>query len=153
MKTGRINLKFKIMLQTVFLKPFLLLLALTAMLYLACEGDSNVTDPGDENLPDSNLSFTTHIQPIFLGNCAASGACHQTAILAGGLDLESNSPTFIGNSGQVVIPNRKDLSLLYELLFQRSGTIPRMPQDRASLSDAKIRAIGTWIDEGANTAN
>ena len=153
MKTGRINIKFKIMLQTVFLKPFLVLLVLAAVLYLSCEGDPNVTDPGDENFPDSNLSFTTHIQPIFFDYCSANGACHQTAIQAGGLDLESDLPTFIGNSGQVVIPNRKDLSLLYELLYQQVGTISRMPQDRGSLSDAKIKAIGTWIDEGANTAN
>lgn len=141
------------MLQTVFLKPFLTLLVLAAVLCLSCAGDPNVMDPGDENFPDSDLSFTTHIQPIFLDNCSAGGACHQTAILAGGLDLESGSPTFIGNSGQVVIAGRKDLSLLYELLYQRVGTIPRMPQDRSSLSNAKIKAIGTWIDEGAITAN
>lgn len=126
---------------------------LAAVLYLSCEGDPNVTDPDDENFPDSQLSFTTHIQPIFFDYCSANGACHQTAILAGGLDLESDLPTFIGNSGLVVRPFRKDLSLLYELLYQRSGTIPRMPPEGSSLSDAKIKAIGTWIDEGANTAN
>ncbi|RMH82102.1 MAG: hypothetical protein D6681_17460 [Calditrichaeota bacterium] len=111
-------------------------------------------DDGSVALPDSNLSFSRHIRPIFLQDCASFGGCHQSHVRAGDLDLESDPPDFNSHSGLVVIPFSKEQSLLYQLLLGSFNGIPRMPPpDRPPLAAEKIRAIGTWIDEGANTSN
>ncbi len=134
---------FKIIISSSFL--------LTLILF-SCGGDNTGTGPGNIAFPDSNLSFTQHIRPIFLDNCV-QGNCHG-GFRAGGLDLESDPPDFQSNSGLVVIPFSKTNSLLYILLFVSDNGIPRMPPDRISgILDAEITAIGTWIDEGANPAN
>ncbi|NIW79911.1 MAG: hypothetical protein GWN16_10825, partial [Calditrichae bacterium] len=114
--------------------------------------NSNGNDNGF-NLPDSNLSFNQHIRPIFLQDCAAIGNCHGSTAQAGGLDLENNPPNFNSNYGLVVINFNKEQSLLYLLLFSSREGRSRMPPDQAPLAEEKIEAIGTWIDEGANTAN
>jgi len=109
-------------------------------------------NPGNITYPDSMLSYTQHIRPIFLDNCV-QGNCHG-GFRAGRLDLETDPPNFQSNSGLVVIPFSKTNSLLYILLFVSDSGIPRMPLDRISgLLDAEKTAIGTWIDEGANPAN
>lgn len=123
------------------------------LVLFSCSKSGSGPDENGFNFPDSNLSFSQHIRPIFLADCATGGICHQTAVQAGGLDLETLSPTFLSNSANVVVPFNAQASLLYQLLFLDANGIPRMPLDRARLDDAKINAIGTWIDEGANTAN
>jgi hypothetical protein len=126
--------------------------------FISCKSN---TEPEDNNggivYPDSGLSFSQHIRPIFLNDCASTGTCHQSAIRAGGLDLESDPPDFISSYGQVVIPFRSDQSILYQVLFGPVANVSnRMPPPDfsvAGLRDNEIKAIGTWIDEGAITAN
>ena len=103
--------------------------------------------------PDKNLSFSRHIHPIFLSDCAAEEGCHRSAQPAAELDLETATPTFVGRSGLVVIPKAPDHSLLYQLLLENVGNTPRMPLQRGQLPENKIRAIRNWIQEGANTQN
>jgi hypothetical protein len=126
--------------------------------FIACK-DS--TTPEDNNsgivYPDSGLSFSQHIRPIFLNSCASIGSCHQSGIQAGGLDLETDPPDFISDYGLVVIPFRADQSILYLLLFTAIPNVSeRMPPPDFSISGLpqnEIDAIGTWINEGANPAN
>jgi hypothetical protein len=109
--------------------------------------------------PDSGLSYSQHIYPIFIQDCASIGSCHQTAIRAGGLDLETDppDPNFPGNNGPSVIAFSPNQSHLYLVLFDQVPNVSRrMPPPNFSVSgleDAKINAIGKWISEGANTAN
>lgn len=116
-----------------------------------CSKDS--TSAKDFVFPDSNLSFQKHIQPeIFIPYCANPG-CHTTVDRASGLDLETPTPTFINDVGEsVVIPGDADGSRLYQVLL---GPIPpnieRMPPPgRTPISDNMIKAIRTWINEGAD---
>jgi hypothetical protein len=126
--------------------------------FISCKEN---TAPEDNNsgivYPDSGLSFSQHIRPIFLNSCAAIGDCHQSTIRAGGLDLEIDPPDFLGNNGLAVIPFRFNQSNLYLLLYdQIPGIARRMPPPDFSVSGLpqnEIDAIGTWINEGANTAN
>ncbi len=130
-----------------------ILLSGCAALILAlfsCSQSSTDPDNNGFNFPDSNLSYSLHIRPIFLTDCSSGGNCHQTTVQAGGLDLETLSPTFISNSPNVIVPTSAQASLLYQLLFVDVGNIRRMPLDRGRLEDPKINAIGKWIDEGAN---
>ncbi len=122
-------------------------------LFAACSSNPSDSQQPQDNYPSEHLSFSQHIRPIFLQDCAAIGVCHQIGTRAGGLDLESDPPTFQGDHGLVVVPFSAQNSLLYRVLFQDEDGVRRMPPNQSALSDAKITAIGTWIDEGANTAN
>ena len=140
---------------------FFLHSAFSLLLVLLAGFNSCKSETGPENMeqdvyPDSNLSYSQHIRPIFLSDCSSTIAnCHQSAVRAGGLDLESDPPDFHSNNGLMVIPSLSSQSYLYTLLFGPEPSIGarRMPPPEysSSLSEGKIRAIGTWIDEGAIT--
>ncbi len=128
---------------------FLLILTCTVILAMFTGCGKKTTTPSEIVYPDTNLSFIQHIHPIFLDNCAASG-CHESATPAAGLDLETLSPTFNSVDRPVVIPFDADQSRLYRLLLSDYMGIPRMPRGRGPLPDNAIKAIGTWINEGAS---
>ena len=107
----------------------------------------NSTEPNQFNFPDSNLSFSRHIRPIFEDNCTSSG-CHSTANPAAGLDLETPAPTFMSNDGPVVFSYDADQSILYLIISNGYNGI-RMPLNRTPLAQEQIQAIKTWINEGA----
>ncbi len=134
-----------------FRREFLLsFLGILFVLFFSCK---NNTDAGPPPLPEKNLSFSQHIRPIFLDYCANAPGCHRAQDAAGGLDLESPFPTLIGNSGKVVIPGDPEHSLLFQVLISNVGDIPRMPLNRPPLGESYIRAIETWIAEGAKINN
>ncbi len=128
-----------------FLVSYTIIISLTQ-----CSKDS--TSPDSVVYPDSNLSFIQHIQPIFLRNCVSSG-CHETISPANGLDLESSTPNFTSVNGTVIIPFDADQSRLYRVLLSDYAGISRMPRNRAPLAENMIRAIRTWINEGALITN
>ena len=121
---------------------------LTFTITLSCSGDGDPTEPGESRFPAKDLSYSLHIQPIFSQNCSFA-PCHDSGTRVGGLDLQSEPLNFLSNSGLVVLPFSRTQSLLYELLFQSTQNISRMPPSSARLADDEIEAIGQWIDEGA----
>lgn len=125
------------------------------LILTGCKDSSSSNEQDQDIYPDSMLSYSRHIRPIFLEDCAMPGGCHHSSVREGGLDLESDPPDFQGDHGLVVIPFSSTGSLLYQLLFNDVSGISRMPPPNYSsyLSDPKIKAIGTWIDEGANPSN
>ncbi|RMG68153.1 MAG: hypothetical protein D6715_02930 [Calditrichaeota bacterium] len=128
-----------------------LLVLVQSLWQLAC---TSGTAPDQQfNYPDSNLSFREHIRPIFLSSCANQQGCHISSDPAGLLDLETDQPTFTGQSGLDVVPFNPQQSLLYRLLLREEAGIPRMPLNQAPLPEAQIQAIRQWIAEGANTDN
>ncbi len=125
-----------------------LLLMSIPLFFMDCS--KNSTDPNQFFYPDSNISFSTYIYPIFSADCANAPGCHQSGHPAAGLDLETVNPTFTNNKGEaMVIPFIPSSSKLYRVLVD---TKPLMPPDKA-LPDAKINAIYLWIFEGAKTDN
>lgn len=134
---------------------FGLIISVLGVFFLILAGckDSGSSNEGDQDIyPDSMLSYSRHIRPIFLENCAMPGGCHHSSIKDGGLDLETDPPNFQGNHGPVIQPLSSTQSRLFLLLFnEEPGVSRRMPPPEYStyLSDPKIKAIGTWIDEGA----
>ena len=122
------------------------------MLFLAgflSHCDDGMTPEETEMFPESDLSFSLHIRPIFMQSCAFSGECHTGANPPNGLNLADPSPTFISDSPNVIVPFSASQSLLYQVLFEPVNNIRRMPLRGAALSDARTTAIGTWINEGA----
>jgi hypothetical protein len=132
-------------------KAGIILFVITGAIFLAINIGCNKKSTQPESIvyPDSNLSFIQHIHPIFINNCV-SGGCHESAVPAAGLDLETLAPTF---NGPVVIPFDANQSRLYRLLLSDYMGIPRMPRGRGPLPDNAINAIGTWINEGASINN
>lgn len=148
--TKNINKPTSIMLKSVL--SGIILIILTNMSCSSDDGMGNEVNCGV--FPDSGLSYTQHIQPIFFEDCATTPGCHQTSSQAGGLDLESSNPTFLSNNGLVVNPFSSVQSILFQTLFNEvSGVSGRMPPNAPRICDDKINAIETWINAGASTAN
>ncbi len=147
--------KYKTMLNSIMFKSLLSGLILLILTIVSCSSDNSGMNPDEGAFPDSNLSYTQHIRPIFFEDCATVPGCHQAGSQAGGLNLESSNPTFIGNSGFLVVtPFSAVQSILFQTLFNEvPGISRRMPPNAPRISDAKINAIETWINEGAITAN
>ena len=97
---------------------------------------------------DCDIVFSESIMPIISANC--TGYCHTgTAPYTGGLNLESYSGLMAGgNSGDAVIPDSPDQSLIIQKLY---GTAPgeQMPYQNLPLPDNQIAAIYYWIEQGA----
>lgn len=131
----------------------ILIIQVSLMIYfgsfLLVECDKKSTEPPVISYPDSNLSFIQHIHPIFIENCAFSG-CHESIGPVNGLDLETLTPSFNSVNGPVIIPFDANSSRLYRVLLSDFAGISRMPKNRAMLPDAQIKAIQTWIEEGAS---
>ena len=124
------------------------ILFIFSAVFILLQCKKNSTEPEEFVYPDSNLSFIEHIQPIFQRDCATSG-CHISPSPPNGLDLETLTPTFTSINGPVVIAFDADQSRLYRVLVSDYLGISRMPKGRGPLSTNKIKAIRTWINEGA----
>ena len=106
--------------------------------------DVDVPDPaaGDDPKPETVVSFTGDVLPIFQASCVE---CHGQA---GGLGLESHEALLKGgDKGPTVVAGKPDAS---ELVLYVDGTEePRMPKGADPLTDDQITIIRTWILQGA----
>jgi len=106
-------------------------------------------------LPDSNLSYTDHIFPLFSVKCGSESGCHSMnfgGLPARGLDLTNyyNMITHLIDGNELlIIPFQGEQSILYNILLGPESGRPQMPKDRAPLSVNNILGIRTWINEGA----
>ena len=101
--------------------------------------DCGVTDGNNS----SCVNYSTEIQPIFTNNCTN---CHGGIYTYGNLKLRSYSELM---SGDVVIENDSENSILIQKLGVDPPFYDRMPQNGPYLDAATILLIATWIDEGA----
>jgi hypothetical protein len=117
-----------------FMLPFLLI--------FGC--DDSTGPVSDILFPDTNVSYSLHVQPLFTQTCTFSG-CHNDASRSGNLSLTNyqNATQPIG----VIVAGDPDGSRLYQRIQGIGG--PRMPLNRAPLNDNQINGIRTWIQEGA----
>lgn len=93
------------------------------------------------------VSFARDVAPILTANC---NGCHYAATRASG-DLMMNTYNQLmkgGESGTVIEAGKGDDSLIVKKIRGMSGQ--RMPAGgRPALSEANIKLITTWINEGA----
>ncbi|MBI4428357.1 MAG: hypothetical protein HY562_04490 [Ignavibacteriales bacterium] len=127
---------------------FLVLVTAGAFAFLinSCE---DVVEP-DQTIgvvfPDSNVSYSQHIEPLFQQGCAFS-SCHGTASQAG-LNLESPSYSKLMNhQPRLVVAMEAENSLLVQRLDGRIQ--PQMPLNRKPLNENQINGVKKWINEGA----
>ncbi len=130
-KENRINILFVIILAT-------------AVIASACDD----TVAPEITMPDKNVSYSRHIQPLFNVSCALSG-CHDNVSAAGGLRLTSWVNTT--ENPQIVFPGEPDNSMLVWAIEGNTSVTPMPPINGPvmPLTRNQIKGIRTWIAEGA----
>ena len=93
------------------------------------------------------IDFSERIAPIFEQKCQV---CHGAALQSGGLRLDNAESALKGGySGPVIVPGDSGASRLIRLI---SGTVEDlvMPPSGDRLSQAEVRLLETWVDQGAD---
>ena len=126
---------------------FLLIILITLttlILYYACDDTITGSDIDSRIIPDSNVSYSKDLAPVFELKCVS---CHGPGKTDGGVDLSTWSGV---RNPEILIPYNSDLSLIVWTVEGKSG-IPSMPPlgKKPPFTSNQIRGLKTWIDEGA----
>lgn len=109
--------------------------------YLGCDDTSVGID--DKIIPETNVSFSQHIFPIFNAKCVN---CHGVGSVEGGVNLTNWAGA---TAPDIVVRSDPDNSPLVWSI-QRIPGIPAMPPEGyVGLTEDQIEGIITWIKEGA----
>ena len=129
---------------------FLISVFLLLILFSACDDSVTASDIDNRTIPESNIDYYEHIQPIFTIKCATS-FCHDDQSRAGGLSLTNYANTTSDPS--IVFPGDPEVSKLIWAIEGTGGVSPMPPAGAAPpLTDDQIRGIRTWIQEGAKVS-
>lgn len=91
------------------------------------------------------VNFSTQIKPVLKAKCYS---CHKPGKAKGELDLTTKTGIQKGGSeGKLYKAGKGAESLLVKRLKGIGGDI--MPQDDKPLSEAQIKLVTRWINEGA----
>ncbi len=110
-----------------------------------CKDQVTASDVDNRVIPDSNVSYSRDIQPVFNLKCTNAG-CHEDAARAGGLSLTTCSNTKADPT--IVFPGEPDNSRLIWAI-EGIGNYPMPPPGYPPLTQNQIKGIRTWIKEGA----
>ena len=127
----------------------IVVIAISVLLVLSSCKDTSTNDTLPEIVfPASKVSYTQHMEPLFMQKFAISG-CHTTGSQRTALDLTTPSYTNLMNYPlkRLVITYESANSILVQQLDGRIA--PRMPFNRDTLNTNQMKGIKKWIDEGA----
>ncbi|MBK7377974.1 MAG: hypothetical protein IPJ03_03045 [Ignavibacteriales bacterium] len=129
----------------IFLSVILISIFTSLAVLSGCKDTITVQDLDNVVVPDSSVSYSKYIQPIFSVKCANAG-CHDE-YRAGGLSLltwaEATSST------RIIFPYDPDQSVLVWTIELRSGFPVMPPVGFPYLTPDQIEGVRTWIKEGA----
>jgi hypothetical protein len=131
---------------------YLLTILFFSILSVSACGDKGTNAEDNIVLPESNLNFVDHIQPLFISKCANRNGCHSAFEPARGLNLtdyQTIMTHFAVNTEILVDPGIAERSFLYNILKGPILGVPRMPLEQAPLNSNNINGVKTWINEGA----
>ena len=123
------------------------------ILFSACDED-NPTAPEESNVSTPNPTLSSIQANVLTPGCALVN-CHGNSGTQANLNL-TNGQSFanlVGVDSQLFPPSKRVApgdganSILVRIL--KGEVSPRMPQDRAALSNTIIDSIKKWIDNGA----
>jgi hypothetical protein len=129
-------IKYLIMTSTVFI----------VLLSQNCKDTITSNDVDNMVIPDSGVSYSQHIAPVFNAKCVN---CHGVGTTEAGLDLTTWSGTVANPS--IVFPGEPDNSSLVWSIEGRPG-FPAMPpvgSPYTPLNQNQINGVRIWIAEGA----
>lgn len=105
--------------------------------------------PGDEppsGAAGATVDYTSQVKPILTQQCVS---CHGAIKPRGGLRLDTAGAAIAGGkNGPAVVPGKAAESPLIAAV-KGDGPTERMPLKHPPLSDAQIKLLETWIDQGA----
>jgi hypothetical protein len=122
-------------------------LAISIYLILpGCKDSITASDLDSRVMPQSNISFSVDLQPVFELKCANSG-CHDDGTRAGGLSLTSCANA---TSGYIdIMPGHSNTSIIVWAVEGQSGyQMPPVGVNKA-FTPEQDRGLKKWIDEGA----
>lgn len=121
---------------------FLLLIAI-----VGCDDTLVVSEIDKIVIPDSNVSYSQYIHPVFQVKCAFSG-CHESGTRAGNLDLTTHATATL--DPLIIFPGNPENSILVFTIDPRYG-YPKMmpPTGYPPLTENQVIGIRVWIEEGA----
>jgi len=122
------------------------LLIFVSIQFISCDDTITAKDVDNREIPDSNVSYSKDIAPIFELKCVS---CHGSGRLDAGLDLTVLA-RFV--DGRIVVPTEPDNSVLvWTIEWRPRPGFPAMPPPNFSipLTAKQIRGVKTWIKEGA----
>ena len=117
------------------------------LIFSGCKDSITASDIDSRVMPQSNISFSVDLQPVFELKCANSG-CHDDATRAGGLSLTS-CVNAKGDPG-VIVPGSSKTSRLVWAEEGLAGIQPMPPVGvNKPFTSEQDRGLKKWIDEGA----
>lgn len=117
------------------------------MILPGCKDSITAANIDSRVMPQSNISFTNDLQPVFELKCANSG-CHDDGTMAGGLSLTScvNAKSDPGT----IAPYSSKTSRLVWAEEGQAGIQPMPPVGvNKPFTSEQDRGLKKWIDEGA----
>lgn len=105
---------------------------------------NQVTDPDKIVFPDTNVSYSRHVQPYLTLSCAFAG-CHHADLPAGGVRLTDYSGIMFSRAN-LVVPGKPDESLI---IFVMDKRIPHSDAIFVRINDNHLKGLKQWITEGA----
>ena len=92
------------------------------------------------------VDFAKDVQPVLAKRCVM---CHGASQQLAGVRLDNAADALKGGySGSILVPGKAELSKLIERVSSKKEGF-RMPPMGASLNDAEIEALKSWVAEGA----
>jgi mono/diheme cytochrome c family protein len=93
------------------------------------------------------VDYLGEVKPLFSEHCYR---CHGASQQKHGLRLDTAASALKGGeNGPAVKPGRSAESLIVQVVKGAHDALARMPYKKPPLSDAQIRLLARWIDEGA----
>ncbi len=110
--------------------------------------DDTITDNDIDNriIPDSLVSFSQHLQPVFEIKCIS---CHDDNTKAGGLSLTTWASTTA--DGRVVVPGEPDNSVIVWSVTGNPAVqqMPPITSPYKPFNENQVKGLKKWIEEGA----
>jgi len=96
------------------------------------------------------VSYKSQVQPILEKNCVACHTAEGAGTLASGLQMTSYETLMKGTKfGPVIVAGNAESSTFYRLIAGKVDPSIRMPHGKEKISEANIKLIETWIQQGA----
>jgi len=111
---------------------------------LICVGVLAACASGDDESAVAKQAFPKAVRSLLERRCLS---CHNDVDQKGKFSLETRLAAF---QDGYVVPRNSQQSHLVQLLESVDGNRPSMPKDGTPLTDADVRLIANWIDDGAD---
>ncbi|HOJ37663.1 MAG TPA: hypothetical protein PLP99_06155 [Ignavibacteriales bacterium] len=121
------------------------LIFLVIPIFLTSCDDTKITDIDDKDkfIPESNISYKEHIQPILDVKCSR---CHNNTNKSGNVSFENYQSTT--SDFRIVFPGNPSASRLYQVL-NPYDTKYMPPFPNPPLTEKQKKAVYQWILEGS----